>query len=126
MKKIISSVMLFVAFNGFAQLVQGEINIKEQSKIELTAKSNKAVNLFADFRENKYPIHFAFTASDVPLNSDKKRSCSICIFNYSKKRRKNNWNHQAKSNAFFSRRYVHANRNIRCNFCFIQHSNQYA
>ena len=72
MKKIITSAMLFLAFNGFAQLVQGEINIKEQSKIELTSKSNKAVNLFADFRENKYPIHFAFTATDVPLNSDKK------------------------------------------------------
>ena len=72
MKKIITSAMLFLAFNGFAQLVQGEINIKEQSKIELTPKSNKAVNLFADFRENKYPIHFAFTTTDVPLNSDKK------------------------------------------------------
>lgn len=64
--------MLLVAFTGFAQIVQGEITIKEQSKMELTAKSNKAVNLFADFRENKYPIHFVFTASDVPLNSDKK------------------------------------------------------
>ena len=72
MKKIITSAMLFLAFNGFAQLVQGEINIKEQSKMELTSKSNKAVNLFADFRENKYPIHFAFTTTDVPLNSDKK------------------------------------------------------
>lgn len=72
MKKIITSAMLFLAFNGFAQLVQGEINIKEQSKIELTSKSNKGVNLFADFRENKYPIHFAFTTTDVPLNSDKK------------------------------------------------------
>lgn len=64
--------MLLVAFTGFAQIVQGEITIKEQSKMEVTAKSNKAVNLFADFRENKYPIHFVFTASDVPLNSDKK------------------------------------------------------
>ena len=72
MKKIITSAMLFLAFNSFAQLVQGEINIKEQSKIELTAKSNKAVNVFADFREKKYPIHFVFTATDVPLNSDKK------------------------------------------------------
>jgi hypothetical protein len=72
MKKIITSAMLFLAFNGFAQLVQGEINIKEQSKIEVTAKSNKAVNLFADFRENKYPILFSFTGNAIPLNSDKK------------------------------------------------------
>src|SRR5690606_13593132 len=72
MKKIITSAILFVAFNGFAQLVQGEINIKKQSKMELNTKSNKAVNLLADFRENKYPIHFAFTTTDVPLNSDKK------------------------------------------------------
>lgn len=72
MKKIITLALLLVAFTGIAQIVQGEITIKEQAKIELTAKSNKAVNLFADFRENKYPIHFVFTASDVPLNSDKK------------------------------------------------------
>lgn len=72
MKKIITLTMLLVAFTGFAQIVQGEITIKEQSKMELTAKSNKAVNLFADFRENKFPIHFVFTASDVPLNIDKK------------------------------------------------------
>ena len=72
MKKIITLAILLVAFTGFAQIVQGEITIKEQSKMEITAKSNKAVNLFADFRENKYPIHFVFTASDVPLNSDKK------------------------------------------------------
>ena len=72
MKKIITLAMLLVAFTGFAQIVQGEITIKEQLKMEVTAKSNKAVNLFADFRENKYPIHFVFTASDVPLNSDKK------------------------------------------------------
>ena len=72
MKKIITLAILLVAFTGFAQIVQGEITIKEQSKMELTAKSNKAVNLFADFRENKFPIHFVFTASDVPLNSDKK------------------------------------------------------
>lgn len=72
MKKIITVAILLVAFTGIAQIVQGEITIKEQSKMELTAKSNKAVNLFADFRENKYPIYFVFTASDVPLNSDKK------------------------------------------------------
>jgi len=52
--------------------VQGELKVKEQSKLELTVSSNKAVNLYADFRENKYPIQFAFTGNSIPVNSDKK------------------------------------------------------
>ena len=72
LKKIIATIFLIVASNSFAQYVQGEIKVKEQSKLEISLKSNKAVNLFADFRENKFPIQFVFTGNSLPLNSDKK------------------------------------------------------
>jgi hypothetical protein len=72
MKKIIATLCLIIGIQANAQLVQGELKINETSKAEIALKGNKAVNLYADFRENKFPIHFVFTASDVPLNSDKK------------------------------------------------------
>lgn len=72
LKKIIATIFLIVASNSFAQYVQGEMKVKEQSKLEISLKSNKAVNLFADFRENKFPIQFVFTGNSLPLNSDKK------------------------------------------------------
>tara|TARA_R110002020_G_scaffold107849_5_gene250293 strand:+ start:1649 stop:2140 length:492 start_codon:yes stop_codon:yes gene_type:complete len=64
--------ILLLSMQSQAQLVQGFIKIKEQSKVELNAPSGKAVNLYADFRENKYPIVFSFTCVDVPLNEEKK------------------------------------------------------
>lgn len=59
------------AIKSQAQLVQGEIKINEQSKAEITLKSNKIVNLYADFREKKYQINFVFTGVDIPQNSEK-------------------------------------------------------
>lgn len=72
MKKIIFIAISLFAIKSQAQLVQGELKIKEQSKVELNLKGNNAVNLYAAFRENNYPIHFIFTGVDIPLNSDKK------------------------------------------------------
>jgi hypothetical protein len=71
-KIIVTAIVCCFTSISSAQLVQGEIKIKEQSKLELTVQSNKAVNLYADFRENKYPIQFAFTGNSIPVNSDKK------------------------------------------------------
>lgn len=72
MKKIFFITIVLFAIKTQAQLVQGELKIKEQSKVELELKGNKIVNLYAAFRENNYPIHFVFTGIDIPLNSDKK------------------------------------------------------
>jgi hypothetical protein len=73
MKKIVFVIAItFFAIQSQAQLVQGELKIKEQSKIEIEIKGNKAVNLYAAFRDNNYPIHFIFTGIDIPQNSDKK------------------------------------------------------
>lgn len=77
LKKIIIVILLIATSNSFAQYVQGEIKVKELSKLEISLKSNKAVNLFADFRENKYPIQFSFTGNSLPLNSDKKAVVSF-------------------------------------------------
>lgn len=60
-----------------AQSISGAIKIKEQSKIEIQAKSNKVVSLYAAFRENQYPILFSFKGSDLPYNSDKQQVVNI-------------------------------------------------
>lgn len=72
MKKIILIAIAFFTIQTQAQLVQGELKIKEKSKVEIELKGNKAINLYAAFRENTYPIHFVFSGIDIPQNSDKK------------------------------------------------------
>lgn len=64
--------LIFISGISNAQLIQGNISVKGQSKVELSPRSGKAVNLYADFRENSYPIHFSFTGTDIPLNDEKK------------------------------------------------------
>ena len=64
--------MVLFAIKTQAQLVQGDLKCKEKSKVELEIKGNKAVNLYAAFCENNYPIHFVFTGIDIPLNTEKK------------------------------------------------------
>lgn len=71
-KTIILVVCAFFALQAQAQLVQGELKIDGNSKAEMAFKSNKAVNLYADFRENKHKINFIFTTTDITLNSEKK------------------------------------------------------
>jgi hypothetical protein len=80
MKNTILILLLVFGIKSQAQLVQGEIKIDNQSKAELTIKGNKAVNLYADFRENKHKINFVFTGTDIPLNSDKKEVVQF-VFN---------------------------------------------
>ena len=84
-KKLLIMVITFFALQANAQLIQGEINCKEQSKIELEFKGNKAVNLYAAFRENTYPIHFIFTGIDIPQNSEKKEVVQFVFFTTIKK-----------------------------------------
>ncbi|MVO10173.1 hypothetical protein GOQ30_13455 [Flavobacterium sp. TP390] len=85
MKNTILILLLIFGIKSQAQLVQGEIKINNQSKAELTIKSNKAVNLYADFRENKYKINFVFTGTDIQLNTDKKEVVQF-VFNTTIKR----------------------------------------
>ena len=71
-KKILIIAMAFFAIQSQAQLVQGELKINENAKAEIKLKSNKIVNLYADFREGKNAIQFSFTGIDIPVNDDKK------------------------------------------------------
>lgn len=76
------TLLILVATSFFvqAQLVQGELKINESSKSEITLKSNRIVNLYADFREKKHQIHFVFTGIDIPQNADKKEVVQF-VFN---------------------------------------------
>ena len=80
MKKLLLIALLFLGWQTQAQLIQGELKINEQSKLEISQKSNKIVNLYANFREKKYQINFVFTGIDLPLNSDKKEVVQF-VFN---------------------------------------------
>jgi hypothetical protein len=63
-----------------AQHIQGEIKINEQSKTEISIKSTKIVNLYADFREKKHKINFVFTGIDLPTNDEKQEVVQF-VFN---------------------------------------------
>jgi hypothetical protein len=89
MKKLIFIAIVFFAFKAQAQLVQGELKIKDQSKVELEIKGNKAVNLYAAFRENNYPIRFVFTGIDLAPNSEKKEVVQFVFSTTVKKDGKN-------------------------------------
>ncbi|MEO5910317.1 MAG: hypothetical protein ABIP95_05480 [Pelobium sp.] len=88
MKKLIytlSALTLMLTADAKAQSILGSIKVKEQSKLEIIAENNNVINLYAAFRENKYPILFSFNASDIPLNSDKKEVVMIQFFTTLKK-----------------------------------------
>ncbi len=71
MKNAILVLVLIFGIKTQAQLIQGELKIDNASKSELRLKNNKAVNLYASFRENNHKINFVFTGTDIPLNPDK-------------------------------------------------------
>ena len=80
MRHVFLAIFLLISFTSGAQLIQGAINVNGQTRLELSTRSNKAVNLYSDFRENKYPVHFNFTGTDIPLN-DEKREVVQFVFN---------------------------------------------
>lgn len=73
MNKItITLILIVISFAGQAQSVKGEILISEKSNTEIKLGTNKAVDLYATFREQKIPILFRFKGTDIPLNEEKK------------------------------------------------------
>lgn len=78
MKNLIIIFALIIASIGVkAQSISGAIKIKEQSRVEIQAKNNKVVNLYAAFRDNQYPILFSFKGADLPYNSEKQQVVNI-------------------------------------------------
>jgi len=80
MKKNIIILLLIFGIKTQAQLVQGEIKINEQSKTEISLKSNKIVSLYVAFREQKHKINFVFTGTDLPMNEEKQEVVQF-VFN---------------------------------------------
>jgi hypothetical protein len=72
-------ILLFYTFSH-AQLVQGELKINDKNKTEINLKSNKIVNLYADFREKTHQINFVFTGIDLPQNNEKQEVIQF-VFN---------------------------------------------
>lgn len=80
MKNAILILLVMFGIKAQAQHIQGEIKINEQSKTEISIKSTKIVNLYADFREQKHKINFVFTGTDLPTNDEKQEVVQF-VFN---------------------------------------------
>ncbi len=80
MKKLLIIAFLFLGWQIQAQLIQGELKINEQTKAEISLKSNKIVNLYAAFRAQKHKINFVFTGTDLPVNEEKQQVVQF-VFN---------------------------------------------
>jgi len=80
MKNTILILLVMFGIKAQAQHIQGEIKINEQSKTEISIKSTKIVNLYADFREKKHKINFVFTGIDLPTNDEKQEVVQF-VFN---------------------------------------------
>jgi hypothetical protein len=73
MKKILFTfATLLISMISTAQSVEGNIKINEQSRAEISLKSNKIVNLYAAFREQQHKIQFSFSGNNLPQNDEKK------------------------------------------------------
>ncbi|MFC5284413.1 hypothetical protein [Pedobacter alpinus] len=78
MKKLVIIFSIIAAsLSVKAQSISGAIKIKEQSKVEIQAKNNKVVSIYATFRENQYPILFSLKGADLPYNSEKQQVVNI-------------------------------------------------
>lgn len=80
MKNTILILLVIFGINTQAQHIQGEIKINEKSKAEISINTNKIVNLYAAFREQKHKINFVFTGTDLPINEEKQEVVQF-IFN---------------------------------------------
>lgn len=80
MKNTILILLVIFGINTQAQHIQGEIKINEKSKAEISINSNKIVNLYAAFREQKHKINFVFTGTDLPINEEKQEVVQF-VFN---------------------------------------------
>ncbi|MBN8864605.1 MAG: hypothetical protein J0H92_14620 [Sphingobacteriales bacterium] len=60
----ILSILVFAA-TLHAQSVNTSLTIGESSRLQLELSQPHVVNLYKQFRENKYPILFRFSATDI-------------------------------------------------------------
>lgn len=77
MKTIFLTLSLIFTSFMYAQTISGELSIKAQKQFELTLSSNKAVNLYAAFRHQEFPILFHFSGKDIPHNNEEKQVVSF-------------------------------------------------
>ncbi|WP_405607700.1 hypothetical protein [Polaribacter sp. Asnod1-A03] len=69
MKKLVIIIFTigFCAFTN-AQTIQGTLTLNGKSKTELNLKTNSAVQLFKDFKTEKYKLKFNFKSKEISKN----------------------------------------------------------
>lgn len=74
---ILAVIALFLFSNSYAQEVKGKLTISGGSKKELTLKSSEAVEIYAAFRDQAYPIQFSFDGGGLPKTESGKEVAII-------------------------------------------------
>ncbi|MCH7396714.1 hypothetical protein MM236_01890 [Belliella sp. DSM 107340] len=57
--------MLLFGIAAEAQTVKGAITIGKSAETKIEMKSDNLIDLFVDFRKEKYPIHFSFQGDNI-------------------------------------------------------------
>ncbi|MCH2034458.1 MAG: hypothetical protein MK202_13185 [Tenacibaculum sp.] len=60
----------FLSISLSAQHIKGELNINKRQKMTLELTSKSAVNLFKEFKQEKYKIGFNFQAEELNKNAE--------------------------------------------------------
>lgn len=79
MKQLCTTICTLMAIISFGQTIEGSLTINEKSTATIELTTNKAVDLYADFRNKKHAILFQFIAKDIPLN-DQKQEVALITF----------------------------------------------
>lgn len=79
MKKLF--ILYLFLFNAvlIGQTIEGNISINEKSSFTIEFTSNKAVDLYAGFRNQKYPILFRLQGTDL-IKNDQKQEVVLITF----------------------------------------------
>ncbi|MFN4198372.1 MAG: hypothetical protein ACK4FS_05015 [Flavobacterium sp.] len=74
-----SFLILLIANLTLAQTIEGSLSINEKSSFTIELHSNKAVDLYAGFRNQKYPILFRLQGTDL-IKNDQKQEVVLIAF----------------------------------------------
>lgn len=79
MKLFIYISLFFFSTILSSQTIEGTISINEKSSFTIDLSTNKAVDLYADFRNQKHPILFRLLGTDL-IKNDQKQEVVLITF----------------------------------------------
>ncbi|MCH7400797.1 hypothetical protein ACFOUP_12520 [Belliella kenyensis] len=68
---LLFAIMLCYGLAAQAQTVKGGITIGKTSELKIETKSDNIIDLFVEFRKDKYPILFSFQGDNIKSKNDR-------------------------------------------------------